>query len=82
MYIIIVAAVVFVTVANRPSNIFALNLLRSSVSRIATCRYEQIAVASARPAVPMNHIKVRFKTIFTATAITAVVAGGFESCIE
>ena len=76
------AAAVLINVTGKPFSIAGPSRLRSMKTRIVTCKYEQIAVESANPAVPINQISVKLRTIFTNTAISALRMGVLESCIE
>jgi hypothetical protein len=69
----------FKITVNKPFRIELSNLFPRTASNIATCMYEQTAVESASPAVPINQIRVRLRTILITTAIVAVMAGNFES---
>ncbi len=82
IHITAVAIMVFSSVMGNLCRIEFPSFFRSTKSRIVTCKYEQIAVESASPAVPMYHIRVRLRKMFTITAIIALLIGVFESCIE
>ncbi len=77
-----VAIMVFSIVMGNLSRMEFPSFFRSTKIRIVTCKYEQIAVESASPAVPMYHIRVRLSMMLTITAIIALLIGVFESCIE
>jgi len=55
---------------------------RRAKVRIATWRYEQMAVAAARPAVARGQSSVRFRMMLAMTAMAALIIGVLESCIE
>ena len=76
------AARVFIKVFGIRSNNDWPKRFRSFVISIITCKYEQMAVERAKPAIPIGQMRGRLSIIFRAIASKALLVGVFESCIE